>query len=66
MAMEGAEQPSKAYWASTIHPAIKDDFERLLNTTPTRIAQREKEKKEKEEKKGKEAKKEKKEEDETD
>ena len=36
--MEGAEQSFKDYWASTIHPAIKDDFERLLNTTPTRIA----------------------------
>ena len=49
--MEGAEQPFKAYWASTIHPAIKDDFERLLNTTPTRIAEKEKAKKEKKGKK---------------
>ena len=45
--MQGAEQPFKAYWASTVHPAIKDDFERLLHTTPTRIAEREKAKKEK-------------------
>ena len=49
--MEGAEQPFKAYWASTVHPAIKDDFERLLNTTPTRIAEKEKAKKEKKGKK---------------
>ena len=49
--MEGAEQPFKAYWASTVHPTIKDDFERLLNTTPTRIAEREKAKKEKKVKK---------------
>ena len=49
---ESAEQPFfKEYWTSTIHPAIKDDYERLLVTTPKRIA--EKEKKEKEKKKEK-------------
>jgi len=47
--MDGAEQSFKAYWASTVHPAIKDDFERLLSTTPRRIAEREAKK----EKKGK-------------
>ena len=43
--MHGAAQPFKAYWASTVHPAIKDDFAKLLNTTPTRITEREKAKK---------------------
>ena len=40
--MAGAEQLFKAYWASTVHPFIKDDFERLLSTTPRRIAEKEK------------------------
>ena len=39
--MDGAEQPFKAYWANTVHPAIKDDYERLLSTTPKRICERE-------------------------
>ena len=36
--MADAEQAFKAYWASTVHPFISDDFERLLSTTPQRIA----------------------------
>ena len=44
--MQEAERPFKAYWASTVHPAIKDDFERLRDATPTRIVEREKAKKE--------------------
>ena len=43
--MHGAAQPFKTYWASTVHPAIKDDFERLLKTPPTRITDRVAEKK---------------------
>ena len=54
MAMAGAEQTFKAYWASTIYPTIKDDFERLLSTTPTRIATRETKKANKEKKDQKE------------
>ena len=51
--MQAAEKPFKEYWASTVHPAIESDFERLLKTTPKRIAEKhqkhkaEKEKKEK-------------------
>ena len=41
IAMDGAEQPFKAYWSSRVFPAIKDDFERLFATTPKRIAGRE-------------------------
>ena len=55
--MQAAENPFKDYWASTVHPAIKDDFERLLQTTPKRIA--EKHQKQKEEKAEKKEKKEK-------
>ena len=68
--MEGAELPFKVYWASTIHPAIKDDFERLLNTTPTRIAEKKdkakKDKKDPEQKDNKKKDKEQKEQSETD
>ena len=56
--MADAEQAFKAYWASTVHPFIKDDFERLLSTTPRRIAEKEKSEKEKP-KKGEKAEKEK-------
>ena len=56
--MADAEQAFKAYWASTVHPFIKDDFERLLSTTPSRIAEKEKSEKEKP-KKGEKAEKEK-------
>ena len=42
--------PFKDYWASTVHPAIKDDFQRLLRTTPMRMAEKEKAKAEKKEK----------------
>ena len=38
--MAAAETPFMDYWASTVHPAIKDDFERLLGTTPKRIAEK--------------------------
>ena len=47
--MQAAEKPFKEYWASTVYPAIKDDYERLLETPPKRIAETEKKtKKEKE------------------
>ena len=46
-----AEKPFMEYWASTIYPMIKDDYERLLNTTPTRIAERHQKKDAKKEKK---------------
>ena len=49
--MQAAEKPFKEYWASTVYPAIKDDYERLLQTTPKRIAEKhQKEKAEKAEK----------------
>ena len=38
-AMQAAEKPFKEYWASAICPFIKDDFERLRRTPPTRIAE---------------------------
>ena len=56
--MGDAEQSFKAYWAGTIHPYIKDDFERILGTTPRRIAEKEKSDQEKQ-KKGEKAEKEK-------
>ena len=56
--MADAEQAFKVYWASTVHPFINDDFERLLSTTPRRIAEKEKSEKEKP-KKGEKAEKEK-------
>ena len=37
----------KAFWISTISPAITGDFDRLLNTVPKRIAARKQRKKEK-------------------
>ena len=49
--MKPAEKPLKEFCASTVYPAIKGDFERLLKTTPKRIAERgEKEKAEKDKK----------------
>ena len=45
--MEGADQPFKSYWASKVYPVIKDDYERLLKTAPTRIAEKDNKKKEK-------------------
>ena len=36
--MQAAEKPFKEFWASELHPFIKDDLERLLNTPPKRIA----------------------------
>ena len=38
--MQAFEKPFKEYWATTVYPAIKDDFERLLQTTPKRIAKK--------------------------
>ena len=37
--MHASDKPFKRYWATTIYPVIKDDFERLLHTTPKRIAE---------------------------
>ena len=34
------ETPFSDYWSSTILPAIKLDYERLLQQTPSRIAER--------------------------
>ena len=39
-AMQADEKPFKEYWASTVFPSIKDAFERLQGTPPTRIADR--------------------------
>ena len=47
MAVEGSEQPFKDYWASTIYPMIKEDYERLMRTRPIRMAEKEKAKKDK-------------------
>ena len=38
--MAAAETPFKDFWTSTVHPFIKDDYERLLHTTPNRIAEK--------------------------
>ena len=38
--MQAADTPFKDYWASTVHPAIKDDIKRLLETTPTRMSEK--------------------------
>ena len=57
--MANSEMLFVDYWANTIHPAIKGDFERLLHTTPKRIADKKtKAEKIKKEKKEKEAEKE--------
>ena len=52
--MAQSEMPYMDYWANTMYPVIKADFERLLHTTPKRIADKktkaEKIKKEKKEK----------------
>ena len=61
--MQAAEKPFKDYWASTVHPAIKDDFERLLQTMPKHIAEKHEKQTEKKKEKEKEKKKEKNEED---
>ena len=45
--MAAAETPFKDFWASTVHPAIKGDFQRLLRTTPKHIADKENAKAEK-------------------
>ena len=50
--MAAAETPFMDYWTSTVHPVIKEDFERLLATTPKRIADK-KAKTDKKEKKDK-------------
>ena len=34
------ETQFKDYWASAVYPAIQADFERLLQTTPKRIAEK--------------------------
>ena len=60
--MQASDKPFKEYWASVVHPAIKDDFERLLQTTPNRIAERQDKAEKAEKKKEKNMKKEKKEE----
>jgi hypothetical protein len=49
--MAAAETPFKDYWASTVHPAIDKDFQRLLRTTPKRMAEKEKAKTDKKEEK---------------
>ena len=49
--MQVADKPFKDYWTSTLYPAIKSDYERLLKTAPTRIGERaEKEKADKDKK----------------
>ena len=52
-----AEKPFLEYWTSTVYPLIKDEYERLLNTTPTRITERHRERKEKKAEKEKKEKK---------
>ena len=46
--MTDFEQPFREFWASTVYPRIAPDYERLLNTTPTRIAEKQAEKQQKE------------------
>ena len=55
--MKTAEKPFKDYRANTVFPTIKSDLDRLLQTTPNRIAEKqEKQKAERKEKdKAKEA-----------
>ncbi len=54
--MLAAETPFVDCWASTVYPAIKGDFDRLLKTTPKRIARKlQKQKAKKDEKKRKAA-----------
>ncbi len=56
VAMLAAETPFVDCWASTVYPAIKGDFDRLLKTTPKRIARKlQKQKAKKDEKKMKAA-----------
>ena len=38
--MQSSEQPFKEYWTKTIWPALQTDYERLVKTTPKRIAER--------------------------
>ena len=54
MAMHASERPFKQFWASDIYPLVKDDFERLQKSTPTRIAQKQTKHEEKEKEKEKE------------
>ena len=42
------EQPFREFWATTLYPRIQPDYERLLKTTPTRIAEKQAEKQQKE------------------
>ena len=46
--MTDFEQPFREFWTSTVFPRISPDYERLLNTTPTRIAEKQAEKQQKE------------------
>ena len=50
IAMQASERPFKDFWASTVYPAIKDDYERLQKTTPNRIATKLRQKAEKKDK----------------
>ena len=38
--MTPSELPFKQFWQQTVFPAIDEDLTRLLDTTPTRIAQK--------------------------
>ena len=38
--MQSSEQQFKEYWTKTIWPALQNDYERLVKTTPKRIAER--------------------------
>ena len=49
--MTDFEQPFREFWATTLYPRIAADYERLLKTTPTRIAEKQAEKQQKEAKK---------------
>ena len=51
--MAAAEAPFAEFWFATVYPAIQESHQKLLTTTPTRIAEKAKEKKEKKGKKDK-------------
>ena len=57
--MHASERPFKQFWASDIYPLVKDDFERLQKSTPTRSAQKQTKHEEKEKAKAAGSKKEK-------
>ena len=38
--MHASDKPFKQFWATKVYPVIKDDFERLQQTTPKRIAEK--------------------------